>query len=487
MNREATLILPTQLFQERPQLQKKRIVFLVEFERYFSDFRYHKQKILLHRATMRMYYDYLVKLGYEVCYIEHPAMAQFKKALKDKQIEVLYMCDPVDKPFQQVLDELCNDIGIKIRYYDSPAFLNNFQDNKLYFSDKKMVRHHLFYREQRMRLNILLDAKGKPVGGKWSFDEENREPLKEPSLIRKGRYHPRHDVYYIDAVAYVNKNFSSHPGAIESFNYPITFQAAERWLEDFLEHRFSLFGPYQDAMLAGDPTTVHSLLSPLLNIGLLTPAYVVEKSLAYAKAHKVPITCVEGFIRQIIGWREYVRGVYDIFGEQQRVENYFNHKHDLPKSYWKGNTGLVPVDDAIQLTLEYAYVHHIMRLMVLGTSMLLLQVNPYEVYKWFMELFIDAYDWVMVPNVYGMSQYADGGLMTTKPYLCGSSYLLRMSNYPKGGWTASWDALYWHFIYKHRTTLAKNYRLATAVAALSRMQPNKLHEHLDRAKKLVGN
>jgi deoxyribodipyrimidine photolyase-related protein len=480
MVQEAVLILPTQLFQEHPLLKTKTLVLLVECERYFSDFKFHKQKLILHRATLRMYHDYLVDAGHTVVYIDFPAMQKLEDELIKRNIKQVHYCDPVDVPLQHELEKRMRVCGITLQTYDTPLFLTSRDVVKEYFSTKTSFRQHHFYQFQRKRLQILLTPEGDPVGGMWSFDTENRQAFSGASAESK-RYKPHHDAYYKEAYAYVQQHFPDNYGSVEHFWYPVTFVTAKKWLQDFLQHRFAQFGPYQDAIVHDEPILFHSVLSPLLNIGLLTPAYVLEQALAYADKHKVPLQSLEGFVRQLIGWREYVRGIYVTVGEKERASNFFGHTATLPEAYWLATTGIDPIDDAIKQALDYAYTHHIVRLMVLGTSMLLRQVHPDEVYRWFMELFIDAYDWVMVPNVYGMSQYADGGLITTKPYICGSNYILRMSDYTKGVWAGTWDSLYWYFVYKHRAVLAKNHRLALMASSIKRMSPEMLRAHIATA------
>ena len=246
------------------------------------------------------------------------------------------------------------------------------------------------------------------------------------------------------------------------------------------------FGDYQDAIIAHEPFLFHSVLSSSLNIGLLTPKQVVDSALAYAKKHAVSINNLEGFIRQIIGWREFVWGVYYLKGSSQRTKNFFQCKNDLPQSFWQDSTAIAPIDAALVRIQKYAYAHHIERLMVLGNFMLLCEINPDQVYAWFMQFFIDAYDWVMVPNIYGMSQYADGGLMTTKPYISGSNYIRTMSDYTKGSWADIWDSLYWRFIVKHRKTILKNPRLRVMEFYLKRMSQKTLQAHLRAADRYLA-
>jgi deoxyribodipyrimidine photolyase-related protein len=264
-----------------------------------------------------------------------------------------------------------------------------------------------------------------------------------------------------------------------------TFKDADNWLNEFLQNRFEKFGIYEDAIVAKETVLYHSVLSPMLNIGLLTPKQIIDKALAIGEEKNIPLNSLEGFIRQIIGWREFIRIVYEREGSKQRNTNYWKFTKKIPSSFWTGTTGIPPIDQTIQKILETGYCHHIERLMVLGNFMLLCEFDPDEVYKWFMEMFIDAYDWVMVPNVYGMTQFADGGLMTTKPYISGSNYLMKMSDYEKGDWQAIWDGLFWRFMHEHRDFFLKNPRLGMLVGTFDKMSEEKKNAHLNNANQFL--
>ena len=253
----------------------------------------------------------------------------------------------------------------------------------------------------------------------------------------------------------------------------------------FVTERFAHFGPYEDAIVAGENTLWHSVLTPMLNIGLLTPRQVLDVALDAADGGDVPLPSLEGFVRQIIGWREFIRASYEDLGVAMRTHNHWQHTRPMPRQFYDGTTGIAPVDDAIQRVLETGYCHHIERLMVVGGFMFLCEFDPDEIYRWFMALFVDAYDWVMVPNVYGMSQFADGGLFTTKPYLSGSNYVRKMSDYPKGDWCDIWDGLFWSFIHQHKSFFRSQYRLAMMARNLDRMSEDKLRQHQERASQFL--
>jgi deoxyribodipyrimidine photolyase-related protein len=307
--------------------------------------------------------------------------------------------------------------------------------------------------------------------------------LKYPAAKKPPKVNfPSDNKYYKEAVKYVNEFFSDNYGEInKSFIYPNTFDESKKWFNEFLEKRFSEFGSYEDAIVAGEHILHHSVLTPMLNIGLLTPKYIVEETLNFSEKHKIPLNSVEGFIRQIIGWREFIRGVYETSGSYQRTKNYWGFKRKIPESFWNGTTGIEPLDFTIKKVLQTGYCHHIERLMVLGNFMLLCEFDPDEVYRWFMELFIDAYDWVMVPNVYGMSQFEDDGLMATKPYISGSNYLMKMSDYKKGDWQLIWDGLFWRFMDKHRKFFLSNPRLGMLLKTFNKMSEEKKNIQLNTA------
>lgn len=486
---EITLIFPHQLFENNPALKRSAQVFLIEDPLFFGDKRYklnfHKNKILLHRASMKFYQDYLIRQGYDVTYIEY---ANVKKDLRvDYLIEIfkktsvrkINYVETVDYILNKRIRKLSSKLKIELFEYPSPMFLTEKPIITDFFSDKQNYLMHSFYIFQRKRLNILVEN-GKPVGGKWSFDAENRKNLPKNILIPQPLKFEE-NVYLKEAKEYVEKNFSNNLGATEYFNYPVTFEQARKSFLDFLDNRFLNFGIYEDAIDKSNNTLFHSVLTPALNIGLITPSEVLNITLDFAKENNIPINSLEGFIRQIIGWREYIRAIYELEGVRQRNSNFFDLSNKIPKSLYDATTGIEPLDNTINKLLSTAYTHHIERLMILGNFMLLSEINPNEVYKWFMEMFIDAYDWVMVPNVYGMSQYADGGLICTKPYISSSNYILKMSNYKKVEWSGIWDALYWRFLYKNEKKLKTNQRMGMIYKILDKLNKNEIISKINTA------
>lgn len=486
---EATLVFPHQLFENNPAVNRDRKVFLIEDPLFFNQYDFHKKKLVLHRASMQFYLQYLEEKGVEVEYIEtsrydHASLDKLMSSLSRKGISNLHITDPIDYLLERRLTRSALKNNVKITQHESPCFLNTSETVNKYFENHENYFLHHFYVQERKRLNILV-SNGKPVGGQWSFDAENRKKIPKNFQLPKYRQ-PTKNRYVKAAETYVNQKFNNNYGVTDDFIYPTTFQEAREWFDAFLQQRFFLFGPYEDAMLKNESFLFHSVLSSSLNIGLITPGYVLERVQAAAIEFKIPISSLEGFIRQIIGWREFIRGVYKFQGTYQRKRNFWNHSRTIPKSFYTGTTGILPVDIIIKRVIKNAYSHHIERLMVMGNFMLLCEFDPDAVYKWFMELYIDAYDWVMVPNVYGMSQFADGGLMSTKPYLSSSNYIMKMSDFPKSDWCDIWNALYWRFIYKHRDFFSANQRSTMIVKNLERMDKSLLKKHIQIAEKFLN-
>jgi len=462
------LIFPHQLFKDSDLLALNGEFYLVEEFLFFKQYNFHQQKIAFHRATMKFYESYLKEKGLKVNYISaNEAAADVRNLLNvfhKQKVKKLTFIDPVDDWLLRRIKSGCKKYKIEFRILDSPMYLNTTADLAHFFKPDKLTYFQAaFYKQQRMAKKILIHGLNEPTGGKWSFDEENRKKYPKGKSVVKLTL-PQANTYTNEAKTYVKEHFNNHIGSVDqAIIYPTNFEESENWLTDFLNHRFKEFGDYEDAILKNEMLINHSLLTPMLNVGLLRPHQVIEKALAYAHKNDVPINSVEGFIRQIIGWREFIRGIYITKGSQERTKNFWGFNRKLPQSFYDGTTGILPFDETIKKVLKTGYCHHIERLMVLGNLMLLCEIDPDEVYKWFMELFIDAYDWVMVPNVYGMSQFADGGILATKPYISGSNYLMKMSNYPKGKWQEIWDALFWRFMDKQRNFFLKNPRLSMLI------------------------
>lgn len=489
--KQANILFPNQLFEMSPLFEVNAPFYIVEEFLFFKQYPFHKQKIAFHRATMKRYADFLRnEKKMEVYYIESTeAISDIRlliPELKRQGVEKINYIDPVDNWLQKRLMKGCLEGNILTTVFDSPLFLNSKQDLASFFrSDKKKYHQTTFYTEQRKKRNILMESDGKPVGGKWTFDTENRKKYPAKKLPPPIQY-PAVDLYYEEAKAYVALHFPKHLGSITDYSlYPTSFEATKDWLNQFFEQRFIEFGIYEDAIVAENSILNHSVLTPMLNVGLITPKEIIEACLLYTEQNNIPINSTEGFIRQIIGWREFIRGIYECRGSEERTTNFWNFKKKIPASFYDGTTGIIPIDVTIKKVLQTGYCNHIERLMVLGNFMMLCEFDPDEVYQWFMELFIDSYDWVMVTNIYGMSQFSDGGLMATKPYISGSNYLMKMSNYKKGEWQATWDGLFWRFMHTHRDFFLSNPRLGMLVNMFDKMPKEKQQEHLENGERYL--
>ena len=481
----ATLIYPHQLFDPPHCARGADRVFLIEDPLFFRQYKFHVKKLILHRASMKSFADRLTRSGMEVEYIEVDQLAstqEIARHLVNRQVTQVTFYELGDDWLERRLLESLGQHRISFQVVPSPGFLTSLEDWKGWSKDRSKLHFTEFYIHQRIRLGILIDADSNPQGGKWSFDPENRKKLPAGLEIPPV---PLFDSsqYVKEAEKYVRAKFPAAIGEMTHFEYAISHAQAEKLLDDFLVKRLGNFGDYEDAIDKEETILFHSVLTPSLNIGLLTPDQVIQAAL---KIKDVPLNSLEGFVRQVMGWREFVRGVYVERGRSQRTSNFWSHTRPLPDAFYKGSTGVLPVDTVIHRVRRSGYCHHIERLMVLGNFMLLCEVDPNEVYRWFMEFFIDAYDWVMVPNVYGMSMYADGGKMTTKPYISGSNYIRKMSNFPKGDWCEIWDGLYWRFIAKHRDFFSSNPRMSVMTAQLNRMG-SKLDSHLRIAEDYLAN
>ncbi len=469
----AALVYPHQLFDPHPAAAGADAVFLVEDPLFFRQYAFHKQKLMLHRAAMKRYARDVLPQARYVDARRLDRTGDVVALVTKAKCGAVRVVDPCDDWLLARLTAACAAAGVTLTVVPDPHFftpraeVDAFADGnrKLFFTD--------FYVRQRKRLGVLLDPAGKPVGGKWSYDTENRKKL--PKTVRPpAPAIPAEDEFVREARRYVRANFPDAPGADTPFAYPTSAAAARAGLADFLEHRFADFGVYEDAISARERVLFHSVLTPALNVGLLSPREVVDAALA--RGDWVPVNSLEGFVRQVIGWREFVRLVYLTRGRRQRTRNFWGYDRPLPAAFYTGTTGVAPVDNVVRAVLDTGYCHHIERLMILGNFMLLCDLAPDAVYRWFMELFVDAYDWVMVPNVYGMSQFADGGGMTTKPYVSGSNYVRKMSDFPPGDWCGVWDALYWRFVDRHADVFRSNPRMSVMVALRDKMGP-KLADH----------
>ncbi len=489
---DALLILGNQLFEPSyfDKIKKNNtLIFIREDRELCTYFKFHKHKIIFFLSAMRSYAEELKASGYNIFYEsldddELKYDQAFKNFLIEKKIVNLSYFEIEDKFFEKrILTVIKTLPQLNCTQLTSPMFLTSRQIFKDYISKTKKPFMKSFYESQRKRLGVLIEKDGSPTGGQWSFAEDNRQALPK-NFTPKNLPAYKEDKITAQVQKLVEKTFSDHVGDGSAFWLPTDRKSAREWLDLFLKDRFENFGPYEDAMSKEHPFINHSVLTPFLNVGLLTPDEIIQKTVKFAKAHKVPMNSAEGFIRQIIGWREFIRGIYQNYSEKQDTENFFKHTRKLKPCWYDGTTGIEPLDDVITKVIKYGYSHHIERLMVVGSLMLLLEVHPQEGHRWFMEMYIDSSDWVMGPNVYGMALFSDGGIFATKPYFCGSNYYRKMGPYKSGDWQDAVDGLYWGFIDQNRKFFSKNPRMSMMVKTFDKMDEEKRKRILIAAKKL---
>ena len=481
------LVLGNQLFEPArlPAADGLR-VFMAEDLGLCTYVRHHQQKIALFLTAMREYRAELLKRGYDVTYrtldddeADEPIECRLRQFMEVCGTRRLCHFEIEDHFLERRIDALVEEHSLERCVLRSPMFLcsRDAFDEYLDASGKPFMAS--FYKRQRHTLGLLMNG-DEPLGGRYSFDSENRRKLPKdlvlPDLPNVAR--SRH----ADAViALVRERFEDHPGDARDLWLPTTRRSALAWLRRFLEERLECFGPYQDALSGRSATTFHSVLTPMLNMGLITPDEVVERALETADEREIPLNSLEGFVRQVVGWREFVRGIYHRYDAEQSRRNFFGHERRLTDHWYEGTTGIVPLDRAIERVVRLGWNHHIERLMVTANLMTLCEIEPREAHRWFMEMYVDSSDWVMGPNVYGMGLYSDGGIFATKPYICGSNYLLRMSDDKRGDWCDVVDGLYWRFIDRHRSFFAGNPRLALMPKALDRLDEARRERLFERA------
>ena len=480
--RTGLLVLGNQLF-EPAHLAGHRIdhAFMREDVELCTYYRFHQQKIVFYLAAMRHHAMALRAAKIDVCYQTLSAAADSAAATEPYEahllawlhrtgIERLLLFEIEDQFLARRILALLAAEGIAHEVLASPMFLTGRAAFVDYLGQVKRPFMKTFYERQRRRLDLLMGSDGRPLGGRWSFDEENRcalpADLELPKLAA-----PVHNPYVKEVIALVATRFPEHPGNGQQLWLPVDRAGALRWLSRFVRERLHQFGPYEDALSQRSAALFHGVLTPFLNVGLLTPQEVLQRALDEDAERPVPLNSLEGFVRQVIGWREFIRGIYHNFGERQTSSNFWGHSRQLSEAWYRGDTGIPPLDEVIDKVNRLGWANHIERLMVVGSLMLLLEVEPQAAHRWFMEMFIDSSDWVMGPNVYGMALFSDGGIFATKPYICGSNYYRKMGTYPKGDWCDGVDGLYWRFIARHAAFFTRNPRLSMMARSAARLDP----------------
>jgi len=446
----------------------------------------HKQKIAFVLASMRHFAALLRASGLPVDYVqfEDPANAgdftgEVVRAVVRHRPERIVVTEPGEWRVLEIVRSWRELLGVEVEMRDDNRFLCSRERFSRWAGTRKGFRMEHFYREMRRETGLLMEG-GKPVGGRWNFDTENRKPLPKGAKVpERRRFEP--DRSSRDVLSLVERHFPTHFGDLEPFGWAVTREDALEALSHFVADCLPNFGDYQDAMQTGRPFLYHAALSPYLNIGLLTAGEVCDAAIEAWRRGKAPIEAVEGFVRQVIGWREYVRGLYFHLMPSYQDGNYLTAHRPLPWFYWSGETAMHCVAETVRNTRQYAYAHHIQRLMVTGNFALLAGISPREVEAWYLAVYADAFEWVELPNVHGMALFADGGLLASKPYAASGAYIDRMSDYcssceydPKvksGPGACPFNFLYWNFLIENREALGRNPRLAMAYRNLERMPP----------------
>jgi deoxyribodipyrimidine photolyase-related protein len=464
-------------------------IAIIEDLEHFRSFRFHKQKLILELAAARGYAETLSKKGFDVTFAKlsgkqkEPTFEEKLKAIiTSKNIKRLIHFEIENIELEERIAKFCKQNKISLEVRPSPIFMTKRKEFETYLKNVKesngrpMIR--TFYTERRKKLKILVDKKGEPAGGQFTYENLNNLRLaREIRPPEPPHFSPSEHVQ--EATQIVGDLFKDHPGQIDKFDWPVTREQALSALGLFVKQRLARFGDYADSLASHSDFIFHSGLSTCLNLGLITPTEVIHQVLEAANTMDIPIQSLENFIHQCLGWREFVRGMYLNFGDELPESNFWEHSRKLKDCWYTGTTGLPFLDEAIKKALRLGYNHHIERLMILSNVMLLCEVAPQESYRWFMQMQVDAEPWVTIPNVFGLGQYADGGLVSMRPYVCGSAYIRKMSHQADGAWCDILDGLYWSFVERHSKVFAQNPRIAVALPALRKLDP-------DRKKKIFA-
>lgn len=463
---------------------------------------HHPKKIAFLFAAMRHFAKALQEAHYQVRYItlDDPANTgsfdgEIKRAIQEFKPERIVVTQPGEWRVLKIIRDWQPSLGIPVEIRDDERFLCSIAEFTQWAAGKKQLRMEFFYREMRKKYGILMEQGGKPTGGEWNYDKENRKPPKAGLISPKRLSHPQSDITQ-DVLRLVCEKFSHHFGTLEPFYYAVTRAQAFLELEHFIAVCLPQFGDYQDAMVAGEPYLYHSLISSYLNAGLLLPLEICQKAEFAYRSGKAPLNAVEGFIRQILGWREYVRGIYWHHMPDYAEHNYFNTTKSLPDFYWGTKTDMFCVAEAVTHTRDHAYSHHIQRLMITGNFALLAGLDVKAVQAWYLAVYSDAYEWVEMPNTLGMALFGDGGIVASKPYAASGKYIHRMSNYceqcrynPKemlGENACPFNALYWDFLARNEGKLRGNQRMPYVFTSWDKFGTEKQHAIRTQAAKILN-
>ena len=445
----------------------------------------HIQRTVLFLSAMRHHADALRDAGWRVEYVTiadpdntHTFAGELARAIDRMKPERVVCIEPGSWPVRDEIESACADAGVDLDLREDPHFLCDHETFAQWAAGRKELVMEYFYREQRKRLGVLMADDNKPEGGQWNYDKENRKPFKKaPDAPPIAAFKP--DKITRQVIKDVQQQLPTLPGNIESFNWPVTRDQALEALDDFIANRLKFFGDHQDAMWTGQHTLYHSVISPAINLKLLNPREVYQAALDAYETGKAPINAVEGFVRQIIGWREFIRGIYDHQGPGYDQRNELDHHGNLPEFYWTADTDMKCMADALTSVVDRAYGHHIARLMITGNFALIAGVHPTRVHEWYLGMYADAVDWATAPNTVGMALHADGGVVATKPYAASANYINKMSNHCKhcpynrntrsGDKACPFNVFYWDFLIRHETRFKKNHRMAMILKHVEKM------------------
>lgn len=479
-------ILGDQLSHDISSLQgcdkENDVIFMCEVYEEASYVKHHPKKIALIFSAMRHFAQELIDQGYSVDYVtlDDPNNTQcfekeLQRAIKNHQPNEVIVAHPGEYRVLKILEKNCTIV-------EDDRFLCSIDSFAEWAKNKKQLRMEFFYREMRKKHRVLMSS-GQPIGGQWNFDHDNRQALDaDLNIPKRSLFKP--DKITQAVIDLVKKRFSDHFGDLEPFDLAVTRKQALKVLDTFIDERLVNFGAYQDAMREGEPWLYHSHISFYLNCGLLLPKECIDAAVNAYKDKKAPINSVEGFVRQILGWREYVRGIYWLKMPEYKSSNFFDAKNTLPEFFWTGDTKMNCLKQSITDTKNNAYAHHIQRLMVIGNFALLAGIHPDFVNEWYLIVYADAYEWVELPNVSGMILFADGGLLASKPYAASGAYIKKMSDYCKncsykvslktGEKACPFNYLYWDFLIRNENKLKNNQRMKLIYHRLATMEKEKI-------------
>ena len=506
--RRILLILGDQLSMSLPSLKAADpdtdVILMAEVRSEATYVRHHKKKIAFIFSAMRHHAEALKSEGWIVDYRKYNARnnagsltGELELALKRHKATGVLATRARERRVVCEQEAWAEALNVPVTLFEDDAFLCSSDEFADWAKGRKSLRMEYFYRDMRRKTGLLMEGE-KPIGGQWNFDKENRKPASRDLLMPScQRVEP--DGMTKEVIELVNTVFADHFGTLESFWFGVTREHALAVLDDFLQNRLAQFGDYQDAMLTDEPFLYHSLLSFYMNVGLLNPMEVCQGAEISWKSGKTPINAVEGFIRQIIGWREYVNGIYWYYNEEKfgpyTAQNFLQADRSLPEFYWTADTNMACLRAAIEQTRDEAYAHHIQRLMVTGLFAMLIGAKPYEVHEWYLAVYADAFEWVEAPNTIGMSQFADGGMLGSKPYAASGAYINRMSDYCQSCTynvktkteenSCPFNALFWDFLHRNAIKLRGNPRLAQMYRTWERMNEETQIAYLNRARQVL--